>query len=310
MRYSCGIDIGGTKVAGVLVDENLNVLLSKKVLLAHKAPEDVVGEIASLVGYLTENVRKSELLGVGVVAPGIIDVVNGTVVYAANLDWKNVPIRNLVERRLNLPCFLEHDVRGGALAELFFGAGREFANFLYISVGTGIAGTIVWDRKVVRGSHNVSGEIGHTVVLPGGPMCRCGKRGCLETLASGSAMEREAWYLTGEKVDGPAIVGRAGSGDPLFGEILRNASFYLGLALANLAGILDPEAIILGGGVSEAGALWFHGVEETYRAHLLDVELAPRLLLGVFRGRASVMGAAALPILGLARYPSYDEHSP
>lgn len=304
MRCSCGIDIGGTKIAGVLVDENLNVLLSKKVLLAHKTPDDVVGEIASLVEYLTGNVKKSELLGVGVVAPGIIDVVGGVIVYAANLGWRNVPIRDLVQIRLNLPCFLEHDVRGGALAELFFGAGREFANFLYVSVGTGIAGTIVWDRKVVRGSHNASGEIGHTVVMPGGPVCRCGKRGCLEALASGSAMEREAWYLVGERVEGSVITERAESGDPLFREILRNASFFLGLALANLAGTIDPEAIILGGGVSEAGALWFRSVEEAYRMHLLNFEGVPKLLLGAFRGKSSVMGAAALPLLGPSMHSS------
>ncbi|MEN3203701.1 MAG: ROK family protein [Atribacterota bacterium] len=297
MGYSCGIDIGGTKIAGVLVDANLNVLLSRRALLTGKTPDSVVQEITSLVEYLTGGIEKSKLLGVGVVTPGIIDGDTGVVVYAANLGWRNVPIRDLVQRELDLPCFLEHDVRGGALAELFFGAGRAFANFLYVSVGTGIAGTIVWDRKVVRGSHNTSGEIGHTVVMPGGPVCRCGKRGCLEALASGSAMEREAWYLAGEKVEGSVIVERAKSGDPLFREILRNASFFLGLALANLAGTLDPEAILLGGGVSEAGEPWFRLVEEAYRMHLLNPESAPKLLLGAFRGRASVMGAAALPLL-------------
>lgn len=297
MGYSCGIDIGGTKIAGVLVDENLNVLFSRKVPLTQKTPDGVVTEIASLVGYLTESIGKSELLGVGVVTPGIIEGDTGVVVYAANLGWRNVPIQDLIQRKLNLPCFLEHDVRGGALAELFFGAGRAFTNFLYVSVGTGIAGTIVWDRKVVRGSHNTSGEIGHTVVMPGGPICRCGKRGCLEALASGSAMEREAWYLTGERVEGSVIAERAEKGDPLFREVLRNASFFLGLALANLAGTLDPQAIILGGGVAEAGELWFRLVEEAYHMHLLSPESAPKLLLGAFRGRASVMGAAALPLL-------------
>lgn len=297
MKYSCGIDIGGTKIAGVLVDEHLNILLSRRVLLIGKTPDYIVNEVASLVGYLTENIEKSKLLGVGVVTPGIIDADTGVVVYAANLGWRNVPVRDLVQRELNLPCFLEHDVRGGALAELFFGAGREFTNFLYVSVGTGIAGTIVWDRRIVRGSHNVSGEIGHAVVMPGGPMCRCGKRGCLEALASGSAMEREAWYLTGEKVEGSVIVEKAKDGDPLFREILRNASFFLGLALANLAETIDPEAIILGGGVSEAGVPWLRFVEEAYRMHLLSLEGAPKLLLGAFRGEASVMGAAALPLL-------------
>ncbi|MBC7218007.1 MAG: ROK family protein [Candidatus Caldatribacterium sp.] len=298
MRYSCGIDIGGTKIAGVLVDEKLNVLLSERIFYTCKGPDRVVEEIASLVDYLTKDIEKSKLLGIGIVTPGIIDSDNGVVVYAANLNWRDVPVRNLLEKRLGLPCLLEHDVKGGALAELFFGAGREFRDFLYVSVGTGIAGAIVWDRKVVKGSHNICGEIGHTVVMPQGPMCRCGKRGCLEALASGSAMEREAWYLAGEEVEGSVIVERAESGDPLFREILRNASFYLGLALANMAGVLDPEAIILGGGVSEAGLLWFSFVEEAYRMHLLDLNRAPKLLLGVFRGRASVMGAAALPLLG------------
>jgi len=298
LRYSIGIDVGGTKIAGILIDENLNVLSYKKVLIgSDKVPNTIVKTIASLVETLKLNLEKSKLIGVGIVVPGVISLQDRMIVYSSNLGWENVPIANLIEREVELPCFLEHDVRGGAIAELISGYGKELQSFLYVSIGTGIAGTIIWNREILMGSQGMAGEIGHMIVQPSGPLCRCGKRGCLEAIASGSAMEREAFYITGKKVRGPIIAKRAKQGESPFQEIVKTSCFYLGIALANLATILDPEAILLGGGVSEAGEQWLQLVKNSYLHHLMNIGHTPRLLLSKYKGKASVMGAALIPFI-------------
>jgi len=178
LRYSIGIDVGGTKIAGILIDENLNVLSYNKVLVgSNKIPNTIAKTIASLVETLRLNIEESKLVGVGIVVPGVISLQDRMVVYSSNLGWENVPIASLIEREVELPCFLEHDVRGGAIAELISGYGKELQSFLYVSIGTGIAGTIVWNREILVGSQGMAGGNGQMIFGPSGPLFRCGGRG-------------------------------------------------------------------------------------------------------------------------------------
>lgn len=297
MNYSIGVDLGGTKIAFAVSDERLNCLRwEKKSTDPEKRVAKVVEDITTTVEALSQELP-GELLGVGVVLPGLVDVERGVMVHSANLGWRDVPLKAWLEKALAVPCFVEHDVRGGAIAELFYGAGRGLSSFLYLSVGTGIAGTVVEKGTILRGFRGLAGEIGHTVLLPHGQRCRCGKRGCLEALASGSAMERDIFHLTGSHFSGEIIMQRAREGQSPFRDVVEEAAFWLGLGLANLTEILDPEGVVLGGGVSESGEFWLRLLEENYRRYLLRPESAPSLLLGRFRGKASVMGAAALPFL-------------
>ncbi|WP_369017971.1 ROK family protein [Thermatribacter velox] len=299
MSFFVGIDVGGTKIAGILIDRNLRTYSFLKVSIdGEKDPKKVVEKIALLKDSLVRALPKAkEVSAIGIVIPGVLDINEGVVVESANLGWKNVRIKEMIEERLGLKSYLEHDVRAGAIAELHFGMGEKFTSFLYVSVGTGIAATFVHDRKVVRGANGISGEIGHTTVHPCGPECRCGRKGCLEALSSGIAMERDVFYLVGKRIKGEIIMEEAKKGMYPFLNVVKSAAFYLGVALANLTKIFDPEAIILGGGVSESGEFWLKLVEESYLSNLFERNKATRLFLGKFKSRASVVGAALLPLV-------------
>lgn len=299
MDFFIGIDVGGTKISGVLIDRDLVIHSFLKVdVCGEKDPDAVVEKIAFLRDSLVEGLpEKGRVLAIGVVMPGVLDVSEGVVIDSANLGWKNVFIKEIMEKRLGIETYLEHDVRAGAISELYFGAGKGFASFLYVSIGTGIAGTFVYDRKIIRGANGISGEIGHAIVCPYGPECRCGQKGCLEALSSGVAMERDAFYLTGKHVKGEIIMEEAKKGVYPFVNIVKNATFYLGVALANLTKVFDPEAIVLGGGVSESGEFWLKLVEKVYLDNLFEGNKLTRLLIGKFKSKASVMGAALLPLI-------------
>lgn len=299
---SIGIDLGGTKVAGALVafeGERVEVLAYEKVPVSpEQRVEQVLKDIEELVHSLLGQLeRKEKLLGVGIACPGVVDVERGVIVYSENLNWRNVEVVSTLSLRLHFPLFVEHDVRSGAIAEVFFGAGRPYRNLVYLSVGTGIGGTLVWERHVIRGTRGISAELGHMVIAPDGPLCRCGNVGCLETLASGHAMEREAYHVLRAAVDGVTIVERAKEGIEPFFRIVDRAAFYLGVGLANIAQIFDPEVIIIGGGVAEAGDFWLGRVRSYYHTHQFWSFPLPELILGRFLGRASAVGAAGLPLL-------------
>ena len=297
MAFSIGIDLGGTTLAGVLVDEELNILAEEKIPVdREKRVEKVIGDMELLIRNFEEK-GKGDCLGVGLALPGLLDWERGGIAFSENLNWRNVPVIPLLKEKLSLPFFMEHDVRSGAVAEVYFGAARPFQDILYVSVGTGIAGSLIWKRNIIRGAHEASAELGHIVVEPNGPLCRCGNIGCLEALASGSAMERDAFHLSGKHVKGEEIFERAQEGVSPYQEVVKRASGFLGLGLFNLVQIFDPEVIILGGGVAEAGEWWLEMIREGYENRFFWTPIIPPLLLGQFRGRASVMGAAGLPIL-------------
>ncbi len=307
MAYSIGIDLGGTKIAGALVSftgEEAEVLVYEKIAVdGQRRVERVFNDISELVYSLLGKLGKEEkLLGLGIACPGLVDVERGVMVYSENLNWRNVEVASFLDPHFDFPLFIEHDVRSGAIAEVFFGVGREYRNLVYLSVGTGIAGTLVWERHIIRGVRGISAEFGHVVINPGGPLCRCGNVGCLETLASGGAMEREAYHVLRQVVDGTTIMQRAKEGVEPFSRIVDRAAHFLGIGLANIAQIFDPEVIIIGGGVAEAGDFWLEQVYRHYQVHQFWSFPLPPLLLSRFLGKASVVGAAGLPWLKKAKF--------
>ena len=299
MAYSIGIDLGGTKIAGVLVNDKLEIITYEKIPVEpERRVEKVLNDVVYLAHFLMEKLEnRNELVGMGIACPGLVDITRGVMIYSENLNWRNIPVVEILSKKLNISFYLEHDVRSGAIAEVFFGAGKKYQSLVYVSVGTGISGTLIWEKQFIRGARGISAELGHIIVEPGGPLCRCGNAGCLEALSSGSAMEREAYHLTKKTVSGAIIMQKAQENMLPFTSIVNQAAYYLGIGLANIAQIFDPEAIVLGGGIAETGDFWLNLVQSYYTKHQFWSFPLPDLVLGSFKGKASVMGAAGLPLL-------------
>ena len=238
------------------------------------------------------------------------------VIEAPNLKWKDLPIVALLEKEFNLPVVLENDANAAAYGEYVYGAAKGRKDLVYLTVSTGIGGGIIVNGELVYGRNYSAGEVGHMVVLPDGPPCGCGRRGCVEALASGSAIAREAkalllkegqggsgrtgllWEMTGgdpERLTAKEVGKAAAQGDPLALSVLEKAFRYLGIALGNLVNLLNPEIIVIGGGVAAMGPLLFRpaiqAMEATAFAHMCrDLPVVPALL----GGEAGTRGMVAL----------------
>lgn len=309
-RY-IGIDLGGTKIAGVMVDEEGQVLAEEVVpTLAGEGEAKVIGRIESLIQSLAGKVNRETVAGVGICAPGPLNIRTGMVIDAPNLMWKNVPIVSILRNHLGLPVILENDANAAAFGECCYGAGKGTRDMLYITVSTGIGGGIIANGQLVYGRDYSAGEIGHMIILPEGPLCGCGRRGCIEAIASGPAIAREARSRLekGEKsvilemVKGdPArltaqeVAVAAGQGDKLALSVLDRAFRFLGLAIMNLIHLLNPEIIVIGGGVAKMGALLFDRINNCLKEQAFShmVEGLP-VVPAELHGRAGTMGMVAL----------------
>jgi glucokinase len=231
---------------------------------------------------------------VGVAVPGIVDEERGVAVYAANLGWRDVPLRDLLTRRLGVPVALGHDVRTGGLAEGRIGAGRGADRFLFVPLGTGIAGAIGIDGRVEAGAHGFAGEIGHIVVRPGGTPCPCGQRGCLERFASASAVSR-AWALTCGDPDADAAdcAKAVESGDARAQAVWQEAVDALADGLVTALTLLDPRTLIIGGGLAEAGETLFTPLREAVRRRVTFQRL-PSIVPASLGDTAGCLGAGLL----------------
>jgi glucokinase len=266
-----GVDIGGTFIKGTLLDPEGRVRADAQ----RETPDR--GEVDQTVGVVAEIV--SELLAqlptgataaaLGVAVPGAIDPDGGVVREASNLGWREVPLAHLLATRTGLPVFVEHDVRAAALAELIAGGGPS-GDFLFLTLGTGVGGALVLGGQVYAGSHNLAGEIGHMIIAPGGLRCTCGKQGCLETLASASAVVRRVRQAGGYGKDltGLQVGELVLQGDPAASAVWQEAADALGLALANCTVLLDPGRIVIGGGLAEAGNLLLAPVRRAMAGYL------------------------------------------
>ena len=305
-RPAIGIDVGGTKTAALLVDRKGGVLARE----VRPTPAD--DERATL-DAMVEAARALDVpsaAGVGIAAAGMVDR-KGTMRYAPNLSWRDVALASHVSEQLGLPCVAENDANAAAWGEYRHGAGRGSSHLLMISVGTGIGGGIVLDGRLHRGANGFAGEIGHVVVEPSGPLCGCGNRGCWEQVASGTAITRTGRRaavrhpysslreLAGgdpRAVTGDIVARAALEGDTVSQGILVEVGFRLGVGIAGLVNVLDPDLVVVGGGASEAGDLFLAPARDAYRrsvegaGHRPDVPIVQAAL----GSDAGAIGAAAL----------------
>ncbi|QPP10816.1 ROK family protein [Streptomyces bathyalis] len=261
-------------------------------------PDAVVGNILDLASALrAHGVEQfgTEPLAAGVAVPGILDEAAGTAVYAANLGWRDVPLRALLTERLGgIPVALGHDVRTGGLAEGRIGAGEGVDRFFFVALGTGIAGAVGADGRVEPGAHGGAGEIGHVVVRPDGPECGCGQRGCLEALASASAVGRAWAAASGDTSATAADAAKAvESGDERAIAVWRDAVDALAAGLVTAVTLLDPRTVIIGGGLAEAGDILFVPLRDAVRARVTFQQL-PTIVPAALGDAAGCLGAGLL----------------
>ncbi|WSQ59663.1 ROK family protein [Streptomyces sp. NBC_01217] len=299
MKHVIALDVGGTGMKAALVGADGALLYeARRATGRERGPDAVVESIltfaADLRAYGEEHLGESAVAA-GVAVPGIVDAENGIAVYASNLGWRDVPMRELLGERLGgVPVALGHDVRTGGLAEGRIGAGRGADRFLFVPLGTGIAGAIGIAGTIESGAHGYAGEIGHIVVRPDGPECGCGQRGCLETLASASAVTRAWAAASGDPTADAADCAKAvESGDPAAVEVWRNAVDALAAGLVTALTLLDPGTLIIGGGLAEAGETLFTPLRAAVEERV-TFQKVPHIVPAALGDTAGCLGAGLL----------------
>lgn len=299
VRHVIALDVGGTGMKAALVGADGALLHeARRATARERGPdavvESIVGFAADLRAYGEEHFGRSAAAA-GVAVPGIVDAENGIAVYAANLGWRDVPLRELLSRRLDgTPVALGHDVRTGGLAEGRIGAGKGTDRFLFVPLGTGIAGAIGIDGRIEAGANGNAGEIGHIVVRPDGPPCGCGQRGCLERLASASAVSA-AWAAASGDPDADAAdcAKAVESGDPAACLVWQNAVDALADGLITALTLLDPGTLIIGGGLAEAGETLFTPLRAAV-AQRVTFQKPPHIVPAALGDTAGCLGAGLL----------------
>ena len=305
------VDIGGTTILLALVSTEGQILVREHCpTVAEKGPRSVINRMLSAIDKLLQshNTSPSQLHSISIAAAGATDIDSGVVTMSPSLPgWVDIPLRGTVEAAYGISTFLLNDASAAALGEHRFGAGRGSANLVYITVSTGIGGGFIIDNNLYSGTSGSAGDVGHMTIDVNGPLCNCGSTGCLETLASGTAVAREAINrikngersslaetrdgiedITAEKV-GQA----AREGDALALAVVSRAAYYLGVGMANLVNILNPDTIIVGGGLSKLGDLLLGPTREVMRETAFQLPArAVRIVPSQLGDDAGVLGAA------------------
>src|SRR6185436_5185832 len=314
-RLAIGIDIGGTKVAGGVVDADGHLIHRARRDTPHRSkhPSVVEDTIVEVVSELMQVVGSEAVVAVGIGAAGFVAADRATVVFAPHLSWRHEPLQEALQKRVAVPIFVDNDANAAAWAEWKFGAAQGETHIMMITLGTGIGGGILTNGEVQRGRFGIAGEFGHMQVVPGGHRCECGNRGCWEQYASGNALVREARSLVSANspiardlldrvggrpgdLTGPLITDAARDGDPTSRELLAEIGNWLGVGIANLAAAFDPGTFVIGGGVSAAGDLLLASARETFKRQLTGRGYRPeaRIMAAQLGNDAGLIGAADL----------------
>lgn len=310
-RCAIGVDIGRSEIKAVLADIGGNVITSLIIRTGDvNPPERLIEKIVGVIREVLEGVdiNSRNFLGIGIGMPGLIDAKSGHVIFSPDFDWENVPLLENLKNRLPYPIHIENANMSMARGEFHFGAGKGSAYMLCVNSGYGIGGALITKGHIYNGSNGMSGEIGHiTVMQDGGPLCTCGNYGCLEAVSSGDAIARQAKDLLRrnmrtlltdmvgndvDKVDAKMVFAAAYKGDIPCSTIVQRATEYIGTALATCLNILDLDCIVLNGGLTKGGDLFWQSVTKSFNQRRMRyVGKNVRLLQGKLGSKGTAVGA-------------------
>ncbi len=323
-----GVDVGATKIiaavinlAGEIVDRVRIDIDYKQDEIVELSPEAIPDSIEKLLESYEENKSHDEyaearIIGIGVGAHGLVDTEAGVSLFAPNFGWRDVNLQEMIEDRFSHLSIIDNDVRVMALGEYWFGHGQNMDNMLCINVGYGIGSGIIFSGELYRGHNCLAGEIGHTTVAEDGPKCNCGDYGCLETLASGPAISRQMRkrikrgekslindLIEGDldKITGEVVYRAARKGDDVARKVLADAGSYLGVGIANFVNVLDPEIVLLGGGVTGASEFFMENLKRTVSSKTMAEPPPIRRVANDVN--AGVIGAGVLVLIRLFNAP-------
>jgi len=313
-KYLIGVDIGGTKILSAIATNKGEIFKSLTIKTEAKKGKsaslrNVIRSIRSLLEET--DIPLSQISAIGIGVPGPMDYKKGTVLNPPNLyGWKKVNLKKIIQKEFRKPVYIDNDANAAALGEFRFGAGRGTTNMVYITISTGIGGGIIINKKIYRGSIGGAGEIGHTVIDMNGMPCNCGNRGCLETLASGRAMTRMARELAKKNkssliyklakgklnnINAYIIEEAALAGDKPALRIVKEIGKRIGIGVSNIINMLEPDKVVIGGGLSNLGNMIFAPIRKT----VTEIALEPsrsrsKVVPAKFKKEAGVFGAIAL----------------
>lgn len=310
MDLTIGVDVGGTKIAAGVVDGAGRILEKVRITTPAATAETVENGIVEAVRRLTE---RHAVAAVGLAMAGFVDEKRSVLRFAPNLPMADRPLKATIEPLVGVRVVVENDANAAAWGEYRFGGGRGVTDVVLITVGTGLGGGTVLDGRLLRGAFGGAGEFGHVRIVPGGLPCGCGNRGCWEQYTSGTALVREARALASAQpeqatallalaggsaaaIDGRMISRAAVDGDPTARSLLAETGRWLGEGIADIANVLDPAVVVIGGGVSEAGDLLLGPARAAYEAHLVAGAHRPHLAITAAElgNDAGLIGAADL----------------
>lgn len=317
-RLAVGVDAGGTKVRGLLVDTEKGTILDRRTV--GTPAEDSEASLRAIVAVAVELMdQAADVVAIGVGAAGMVDR-QGVMRFAPNVAWRDVPIRDQVAAATALPTVVDNDANAAAWGEFQYGAGRDSTDMLLITVGTGIGGGFVSGGRLLRGAHGFAGEIGHIIVEPNGPRCGCGNLGCWEQVASGRALDRlgrEAAHRQPDStlaqmaegqwqnVTGKLVSKAAAAGDPIAIHLVEEVGRRLGEGIAGLVNAVDPDLVVVGGGVADVGDLLLDPARRRFEETVEAPQHRPRvpIVRAALGNDAGAIGAAGLAVLDLEEHP-------
>lgn len=298
-----GIDLGGTTVSIGLVNDHYEIV-DKTESLSHceEGAEAVTERMAEMIENLLRRAGNPPVSHIGLGCPGVLDRQTGVVVYSNNIQWKQVPVRQKLEKRFRVPVWLENDANCAAVGEYYAGAGRGSSSMVMVTLGTGIGGGIIFDGKLYLGKHGNAGIVGHLLARQNGRECSCQRRGCWECYASTKALlaaaAREGVFdgLSGERTEGRLFFEMLEAGQEAAGRVFAEYADYVAEGIADLINVLDPERIVIGGGISAQGEKFLLPVTERVKKKVFFEETETTdIVCSALANDAAVIGAAYLP---------------
>ncbi|MFP5106754.1 ROK family glucokinase [Neobacillus sp. C211] len=312
-KWLVGVDLGGTTIKMAFISLNGDIIYSWEIDTDKREsgryiPTTIASTIDQKLNEL--NQTKNRLIGIGIGAPGPVNV-DGSIEVAVNLGWRKFPLQAILERETSLPVAVENDANIAAIGEMWKGAGKGAKNLICVTLGTGVGGGIIVNGEIVHGVNGAGGEIGHITSVPrNGSPCNCGKSGCLETVASATGISRLAlekldstndiskirdYYEKHQTISAKLVFDAANEGDELAKRVIQQVVYHLGLALANLANGLNPEKIVIGGGVSKAGDTLLGPLKEEFVLYTFPrVAQGAEIVIATLGNNAGVIGGAWL----------------